>query len=114
MTPEGTGPGPIRDAQTRYFNGFKAIGVKPDFGNNLSWDPTMIVVDALRALGPDASADQIRNWIANLHSWAGINGIYDFRAGDQRGVGQNAAVVHRWDPAKGDFVVMSRPGGRLR
>jgi branched-chain amino acid transport system substrate-binding protein len=114
MTPEGTGPGPIRDAQTRYFNGFKAIGVKPDFGNNLSWDPTMIVVTALRALGPDATADQIRNWIANLHSYAGINGIYDFRAGDQRGVGQNAAVVHRWDPTKNDFVVMSRPGGRLR
>lgn len=114
MTPEGTGPGPIRDAQTRYFRAFKAIGIKPDFGNNLSWDPTMIVVDALRAIGPDATAEQIRSWIANLHGWAGINGIYDFRAGDQRGIGQGAGVVHRWDPVKGDFVVMSRPGGRLR
>jgi branched-chain amino acid transport system substrate-binding protein len=113
MTPEGTGPGPLRDAQTRYFNGFKAIGVRPDFGNNLSWDPTTIVVAALRALGPEATAEQIRSWIAGLHSYAGINGIYDFRAGDQRGVGQNAAIVHRWDPAKNDFVVMSRPGGRL-
>jgi branched-chain amino acid transport system substrate-binding protein len=113
MTLDGTGPGPIHDAMTRYFNAFKATDTKTDFGTNFAWDPALIVVDALRTLGSDASADRIRDWIENLHGWVGINGLYDFRDGSQRGIGQNALMLFRWDPAKNDFVVVSRPGGYL-
>jgi branched-chain amino acid transport system substrate-binding protein len=114
MTPEGTGPGPIKDAQTKYFALFKSDNSRPQFANNLTWDPTMLVVDALRAIGPAATADQIHDYIEGLHSWAGINGIYDFRGGDQRGIGQLAVVVHQWDPVRKDFFVASRPGGYLK
>jgi branched-chain amino acid transport system substrate-binding protein len=107
----GTGKGPIRDAQMVYFNAFKRIGVRPDFATNLAWDPVMIMVSGLRTIGPNATAEQLRNYIEGLHSWAGINGIYDFRGGDQRGIGQNAIDVQRWDQTAGDFVAVSKPGG---
>jgi branched-chain amino acid transport system substrate-binding protein len=111
VTKTGTGKGPIRDAQMVYFNAFKRIGVRPDFATNLVWDPVMIMVAALRAIGPDATSEQLRAYIEGIHSWAGINGIYDFRAGDQRGVGQNAIDIQRWDPTLGDFVAVSKPRG---
>jgi hypothetical protein len=50
----------------------------------------------------------------NLHGWAGINGIYDFRDGAQRGIGQRALVIDRWDKVNGEFIPVSRPGGYLK
>jgi hypothetical protein len=35
----------------------------------------------------------------------------DFRDGQQRGLGVNAALVVRWSSEKHDFVAASRPGG---
>jgi branched-chain amino acid transport system substrate-binding protein len=107
-------PGPIHDAQTVYFNAFKAAGIRPDFASSLVWDPGTIIVTGLRQLGPDATADQLHAWIQGLHSWAGIDGIYDFRDNSQRGIGQNAMVVYHWDGASGTFVVASRPAGHLK
>ena len=44
----------------------------------LAWDPAMIVIDALRHLDPNPSAAQVRDYIARLKGFAGINGLYDF------------------------------------
>jgi branched-chain amino acid transport system substrate-binding protein len=112
VTPGGVGPGPIRDAQTAYFNAFKAVGLKADFLNSQIWDPAWIVIDAYRALGPDATAAQLQSYIQQLHGWVGITGVYDFRDGSQRGVGIGAGVIAQWDAAKGDFVAASALGGR--
>lgn len=111
VTLQGTGKGPVRDRQLRYYAAFKAIGVRPDYVTNIPWDPLMIIVEALRARGPNATAEDVRTWIEALHSWPGINGIYDFRANDQRGIGQNAANMQRWDAKLGDFVAVSGPRG---
>jgi branched-chain amino acid transport system substrate-binding protein len=113
MTPETGGRGALRDAQAAYVNAFKSIGVRPDEGNVLAWDPTMILIDALRHLGTDATPAQVRDYILHLHGWVGVDGVYDFSSGDQRGIGENAAAVARWDPAKDMWVRVSRPGGRL-
>ena len=107
-------PGPIQDAQNIYFTAFKAAGIRPDFASSLVWDPGMIIVSALRAIGPDATAAQLHDWIQKLHSWAGIDGIYDFRDDSQRGIGQNAMVVYRWDDAKETFAVVSHAAGHLK
>lgn len=114
MTPGSVGPGPVRDAQTKFYNAFKAAHIEPTAGHNLSWDATLIVVDAFRKLGLDASASQLRSFISGLHGWVGINGVYDFRAGTQRGVAQNGVVIICWDPAHKTFVAASRPGGLLK
>lgn len=111
---EGTPPGPVHDAQTVYFNAFASIGVRPDFANNIGWDPAMIVVDAMQHLGPDATAQQTRDYILNLHSWSGINGVYDFRDGEQRGIGLTSIVIDKWDPDRTRFIAVSKPGGVLK
>ena len=109
LTPEATGKGPLHDAQVAYLAAFKAVGVRPDEGHILAWDPTMIVVTALRKLGPDATATQIRDFILHLHGWVGVDGVYDFSSGNQRGVGDNAAAIARWSPQKNTWVRVSKP-----
>jgi branched-chain amino acid transport system substrate-binding protein len=108
---EAARPGPVLDRQRLYFGAFAASGNRPDFANSLPWDPAMIVIDALRHLGTNATAQQVRDYILALHSWAGVNGIYDFRDGRQRGIGIDAVVIDRWDAKTNRFTAASRPGG---
>jgi branched-chain amino acid transport system substrate-binding protein len=107
-------PGPIMDAQTVYFKAFKEAKIRPDFATSLAWDPGSILIEGLRKLGPSANAEQLHAFLQGLHSWAGIDGIYDFRDGSQRGIGQNALVVYHWEPASGTFAVVSRAAGNLK
>ena len=108
------GPGPVKDAQKVYFDAFKAAGIKPEFTNTLGWDPTMIVLDAIRHVGPNASPQKYRDYINALHGYAGINGIYDFRDGSGHGIGQNAVIMMRWDAAAGAFKQISKRNGLLK
>jgi branched-chain amino acid transport system substrate-binding protein len=108
------GKGPIRDAQTVFFASLKKAGLKPDLTYTQAWDPTMLLIDALRHLGTNASAQQVRDWILSQQSWAGISGIYDFKDGSQRGVGQRALIMLRWDKDKESFTGVSRPAGYLK
>ena len=104
-------PGPIRAAQDLFFKSFAAVGVKPDVAHSFSWDPALIVVDALRHTGLEASPEAIRAYIEGLHSWAGINGVYDFRDGSQRGLTENTAIIIRWNASNATFAGVSKPGG---
>jgi len=114
MTSGDVRPGPIRDAQARFFSALKTAGLRPDAANVTAWDPVMIGMDALRHAGPKATPQQIHSYIEGLHSFAGVNGIYDFRDGSQRGISTSAVVVDRWDTVKQTFVVVSKPGGGLK
>jgi branched-chain amino acid transport system substrate-binding protein len=107
-------PGPVLDAQKAYYASLDAAHVRGDFGDLISWDTTMIVVNALRKFGPDASADQVRSFILGLHGWSGVEGVYDFGDREQRGVGQNALFIAAWDARKNDWIALSRPGGYLK
>ena len=98
------GAGPVHDALKTYFAAFKASGVKPDMGQDTAWDPGMIIVQALRKLGPDAKAEQIRDYIEELHGFAGANGFYDFRTGDQRGLNPNDTSMATWSPKRQTWV----------
>jgi branched-chain amino acid transport system substrate-binding protein len=104
-------PGPIRDAQNRFFAAFAAAGVKPDVAHSFSWDPALIVIDALEHTGADATPDAVRAYIEASHGFVGINGLYDFRDGSQRGLGLNTAVIVHWDAVNSVFTGVSKPGG---
>lgn len=110
----GALPGPIRDKQIPYFAAFKAANIRPDLAATMAWDPSMIVISALRKLGPDASPEKVRDYIEGLHSFVGVNGIYDFSDGSQRGLTENAAVMLRYDGVKNVFTNASRPAGHLK
>ncbi len=89
----------------------KAAGMQQDFQSGIAWDPAMIVVDALRALGPDATATELHAYLENLHGYVGISGTYDFRGGNQRGLSIDDVVITRWDQTKGTISTVAMHGG---
>ena len=100
-----------KKAQADFYDAFKAMNIRPDISHSTGWDPTVLVVSALRALGPDASAEKIRAYLANLHGFTGIAGEYDFRDGSQRGVSEKNLLIMKWDVAKDTWTAVSGPGG---
>jgi hypothetical protein len=54
----------------------------------------------------------VRDYIEHLHGWVGVNGVYDFADGSQRGIGENACVILRYQ--NGEFITASRPAGKLK
>jgi branched-chain amino acid transport system substrate-binding protein len=107
-------PVPVRTAAKAYFDAFKSADAKPNFATALSWDPAMLVIDGLKKIGPNGTATQLNDFIQHQNHWAGINGYYDFTTGNQRGLGIEAVVMDRWDPATTDFVIVSKGGGALK
>lgn len=101
----------MRKAYDAFVSGFKAAGVVPTSTSGFAWDPTAIVVSAYSKIGLGATAEQIRDYIANLHDYVGINGTYDFNR-DQHGLGEDSAVVVKWSATHGDVVAASLPGGK--
>ncbi len=111
LTTNAVGPGPIRVASQRFQTALKGRNVVPESGHVYAWDPAMILVDAFRHLGGAATATQVRDYIEGLHGFVGINGVYDFRDGSQRGLTVNANVIVRFDPATKRFIAVTRPAG---
>ena len=105
-------PGPVRDAQLAFYAAFKPAGIDPDAAHNLPWDATLILIDALRHIGPSATPKQVLDYLEPLHGYAGTDGIFDFRDGSQRGVGVNAVAVVRWNPATGTWATVSGLAGK--
>lgn len=103
--------GSLRSAIEAYRATYKALGNEPTPNDDFGWDSAKIVVDALRHVGPNASAVQVHDYIENLHGFAGIAGMYDFRTGDQHGLGDDATIVVQWDPLKMAFNPASGRGG---
>jgi branched-chain amino acid transport system substrate-binding protein len=89
----------------------KAAGMQQDFQSGIAWDPAMIVVDALRALRPDATAADLHAYLEKLHGYVGISGTYDFRGGNQRGLTIDDVVITRWDEAKATIATVAMHGG---
>jgi branched-chain amino acid transport system substrate-binding protein len=103
---------PEIEAQQKLFHAsYKAAGLLTEGPPTYIWDAAVIVVDALRALGPNPSAKQIHDRIAGMKNFAGINGAYDFVKVPQRGLSETDAVVTTWDPAKLTWRVVSKPLG---
>jgi len=89
----------------------KAQGLQPDFQTGLIWDPAVIMITALRSLGTDATATQIRDYINKIHDFSGIAGVYDFRDLSHRGLSQKDVVIMRWEAGKNNWLAVSKLGG---
>lgn len=101
----------VAEKHREFYDAFEAAGLRPEEGNQAAWDPAMLLIGALRALGPEASAAQVRRHLATLHDFPGINGNYDFVKVPQRGLDATNAVVTRWSAQAGTWQVMSRTTG---
>ena len=104
-------PADVSKEQAQFYRIFDAAGVKPDEPSELAWQPAMIVVHALQRLSPDASAEQIRDFIAHLKDSSSIDGTLDFQKVPQRGLDVSNAVMTLWNPQKQIWEVVSKPGG---
>jgi branched-chain amino acid transport system substrate-binding protein len=114
MTPLASAPPAVKAAQSRYFAAYAKAGLKPDLPGALSWDPTQLLLDAYSSIGWNATAEQLRTWIASQRAWPGVNGVYDFAKFPQRGIGPDSCVIDSWDSKTHDFVAMSGAGGNAR
>jgi branched-chain amino acid transport system substrate-binding protein len=106
--PDAAARGGWRSAQTAFVDAFRLAGIRPEYSHVLVWDPAMFMVDALRKVGPDATAAQLHDYVQQLHVWYGNDGPYDFRAYPQRGLGPGAARVYEWVTAKKDYAVVAQ------
>jgi branched-chain amino acid transport system substrate-binding protein len=107
IQPDNQARGKVKAAQDTYIKAVRAAGIRPEIATSIVWDMTMIAVDALRKYGPSVTAEQVHQYFESVKGWSGIQGVYDFTTGDQRGMGESAATMLRWDAAKGDFVIVA-------
>jgi branched-chain amino acid transport system substrate-binding protein len=101
----------MEKAQREMYAILKARDLKADNMVATSWDAGLIVVAGLRKLGPSATAEQLKDFIASLTGFPGVDGIYDFKKYPQRGLGPDASTVTTYDPKTQSWVWLSKPGG---
>ncbi|HLI19842.1 MAG TPA: ABC transporter substrate-binding protein [Stellaceae bacterium] len=101
----------VEAAQQTMYAALKKTDLSPDVVIGTSWDAGLIVIATLRALGPDATAEQVRAHIAHLTDFPGVSGVYNFVASPERGLGVQDTIVLRWDAAHDRFIWVSKPGG---
>jgi len=98
-------------AKDAFFAAFEGTDIKPDGPSTYAWDPALLVVEALRKLKGDASAEDLRAYLRGLKDFAGVNGYYDFKAVPNRGLDESNVVITRWDKAAQTWAVVSDPLG---
>ena len=98
-------------AQTAYFSSISKAGITNDYISGISWDPALIVVNALQKNGTQATAAQIHEYVEHLANFAGISGTYDFSDGNQRGLSGRDIMVMRYDPGTLSWLSVSAFGG---
>jgi branched-chain amino acid transport system substrate-binding protein len=108
---ESIPPGALQNAVRDYTESMRAAGQHADVALAIGWDPALIVVNALKKLGPGATAAQLQAYLSTMHGFAGANGVYDFRDGSQRGLTEQNAIMVRWDAGKDTWVAISKFGG---
>jgi branched-chain amino acid transport system substrate-binding protein len=101
----------IEKAQHDMYAVLKEHHLRADNMIATSWDAGLIVVAGLRKFGPNASADQLKDFIANLTDFPGVDGIYDFKQYPERGLGPESSTVTTYDPKTDSWVWLSKPGG---
>jgi branched-chain amino acid transport system substrate-binding protein len=102
----------LRKLVDEFWDVMKANDIpKPEVGYATAWDQGLVVVDALRRRGPNATAAQIHDYLEGLRGLTGLFGTLDFTAAPQSGASNRWIFMLRWDPATNNFVVVSNTGG---
>jgi branched-chain amino acid transport system substrate-binding protein len=103
ITDDPTATGAVKRAQAVYQDALRAANLRSTFATSIPWDPMMIVLDALRTLGTEATSEQLYTYLENLKGWNGIEGTYDFSTRDQRGIRASGAALFRYNLARREF-----------
>jgi branched-chain amino acid transport system substrate-binding protein len=106
-------PGPLKEASAQFLAAYRDQGLAPTALSAYAWDPARIVVEALRSIGTDATPAQLRDYLESLHGFVGLNGVYDFRSGNQHGLTDTATIMMSWNARDRSFSAVSEAAGAL-
>ena len=101
----------VEAEQAKFYAAATAAKLPVDNMAALAWDPALMVIATLRKLGPNATAAQLREALAGITDFAGINGVYNMKKIPQRGLGADEAVMTRWDGPSQSWLAVSQPSG---
>lgn len=104
--------GADRTAVDAFIKAMTDAHVRPDAVLATEWDVGVVVVDALRHVSANPTADQVRRYIEGIHGLPGAAASFDFRDGSQRGVTAAMIIIASWDPVAKTFIAVSEPGGK--
>ena len=104
--------GPLKDALGEYFHAMTVAGKIPDGNSAMVWDTVTLVARGLRTFDMNAKPEQLRTYFAGLHDFYGASGSFDFRLGNQRGLGLSDCIMVRWNAARKVWEPISGAGGR--
>jgi branched-chain amino acid transport system substrate-binding protein len=102
--------GPQKQAVLEYINAMRARGLPIDQTTLNGWDEPTIIINALRKFGTNATAEQLRSYLA-AYKGPGIVGNYDFPQYPQRGLDASSVLIVRWDQARQTWSGASQFGG---
>jgi branched-chain amino acid transport system substrate-binding protein len=97
--------------QKSFFDSMDSIGVYPDTGSELGWEPVRIIVAALNKLPAGADASSLHDFMINWAGYTGADGVVDFKKTPQRGLSVDNAVVVRWDATNKKWHLVSKLRG---
>ena len=109
--PRLTVPPEVTAQQKLFFATMKGIGVYPDSGIELGWEPIRVVADALNKLPAGADAKALHDFLVSWQGHIGAEGVYDFKKTPQRGLNIDNAVVVRWEPSAKEWHLVSNLRG---
>lgn len=101
--------GPVKKTVTQFDQAVQNAGGHGGDPWGLSYDPGLLLVGALKALGINATATQILHYMENLHNVPGIYGTYNTSVSNHRGVGVNSIYMSTWNGTA--FQPVSGPAG---
>jgi branched-chain amino acid transport system substrate-binding protein len=81
-----------------------AYGTKPDTFAGHGWDGMLIVTEALKRAGANASPSQLRDAIEQTSGLVGMDGVFNYTASDHNGLSPNDLIMveivnGQWEPA---------------
>jgi branched-chain amino acid transport system substrate-binding protein len=103
---------PVRRSVDAMYDALKTAGLKnPEIGTVVQWNQANLAVSALRKLGTNATAQQVRDYFNSLTAYPGVLGLLIYKDVPQTGAVKGWVLIVRWDPAAHQFVPISKPGG---
>ena len=111
MVPERVTDTAVRSNIQDCLKALAPLSTRLDLPVASAWDAALMVAAGFKKLGLNATAEQMRAYIAGLTGFIGTAGRYDFHAIPQRGIGEQSEYVARWDGTKSNWVGVSKAGG---
>jgi branched-chain amino acid transport system substrate-binding protein len=111
LAPDAIGDAGVREKVAAFRAEMKTANLSPDLLHATPWDPVLLIQEAFKRAGANATPEQLRVAFAGLRNWPGIFGRYDFPASPNRGLGANWIIISKWSPSTSTWVAVSSGGG---